>query len=177
MNIADFAERGNPEDSFEEWNDDLEPISASDAPKSPNIGQNKPVEGAPAALQQKLLQNALTPQNLAIIVILVLVSSASFGLGILAQQGSGSTNGAGLLVGGAGISQNSSATLTTGNAVPAKASTPEGGEVVGSSSTHQYFLSWCSGAASISKADTVWFATTQMAKSAGYTAGPDCQGI
>jgi hypothetical protein len=179
MNISDFVARGNPED----MDDDFEPLEGVEASKSPEMGHEKPVNAAK--------RGPLPKNTFIIIAVLVLSSSASFGLGLLAQQGSASANGGGLLVGAAPNSQPASATLsasaldasgvpgapTTGATSANGAAIPTGGEVIADSSAHTYYLPWCPQVSKISKTNTVWFATEQMAKSAGYTAGPNCPGI
>lgn len=57
----------------------------------------------------------------------------------------------------------------------------EGGRVqgayVGSKNSDRYHLPWCSGAARISEANKVWFATKEEAEKAGYTPAGNCPGI
>lgn len=101
------------------------------------------------------------PRWAIILVILVLTASASFGLGILADQSLHSQEG----------SETSANSLSVGSSPVAK------GQIVADSSTHTYYLPWCTEAASISAANTVWFATAQAAQAAGYTAGQDCPGL
>lgn len=158
-----MIERGNPS----EEDDDFNPETESKAPAQ----QLRNTSRAQAGLSR----------NVVIVGILILTSSASFGLGMLAGgQGKAST-GNGLIVGSVPSAQPSSAlsgadlgsvtTSTSTDAIPA------GGEVVASKMTRSYYLPWCSQASKITNDDKVWFATEQMAKSAGYAAGKGCAGI
>jgi hypothetical protein len=101
------------------------------------------------------------PRWILLILILVLTSSASFGLGMLTEQSISSRDA----VNGGGSS------LSVG------ASPASMGQIIGDSSTRQYYLPWCSQVASISAADTVSFANAQDAEAKGYTAGKDCAGL
>jgi hypothetical protein len=174
MNIADFAMRGNPED----MDDDFEPLAGAERTQIPKKGHELPK--TPSA------SRPLPKSTFVIIAVLVLSSSASFGLGLLAQgSASKSANGGGLLVGAVPTTEPSSAVLSASvldsthlsGSATATSSIPVGGEVIGASDTRRYYLPWCPQASKISKTNTVWFATEQMAKSAGYTAGENCPGI
>jgi hypothetical protein len=111
-----------------------------------------------------------------IVGIVALSAVASLGIGYLAG---GQGSGAGLVVSSIPMTHPTSSLVTAGvgAASSSTGSIPSGGEVVGDSSVHTYFLPWCKQTAQISKAHTVWFATEQAAKSAGYAAGKACSGI
>jgi hypothetical protein len=79
MTISNLIERGNPEDMDEEMMDGTQPTSVS----SSQLAKNK----------------AVSSRNTLIILILVLTSSASFGLGILVGQSSAVSSSGGILVG------------------------------------------------------------------------------
>jgi hypothetical protein len=105
------------------------------------------------------------PRWVFIAIILVLTASACFGLGILVNQdiashtsASGDTSaGSSLSVGGSTSAQK--------------------GQIIADSSTHQFYLPWCSEVDSISEANTVWFASEQAAEAKGYSAGQGCPGL
>ena len=101
------------------------------------------------------------PRWAVVLIVLVLTASAAFGLGMLADQSITSHQ----TTGGAGGSS-----LSVG-------SSSAGGQILGDSSTHMFYLPWCSQVSSISAANTVAFATEQAAESKGYTAGKDCAGL
>lgn len=95
-----------------------------------------------------------------IIAVLILASSASFGLGYLAgseerpQQGSGSV-----------------LDLT---AFGTDAST---GQFVASKNGTKYYLPSCAGAEKISEANKVWFVSAAAAVAAGYAPATNCKGL
>ncbi len=116
-----------------------------------------------------------------IVSIVALSAVASLGIGYLAE---GQGSGAGLVVSSIPMTHPTSSLVTAsvfdasaGTGASSTGSIPSGGEVVGDSSAHTYFLPWCKQVAQISKAHTVWFATEQAAKTAGYVAGKACSGI
>lgn len=138
MTISNLIERGNPEDMDQDM-----PVEIQGGNQ---MGSRRGGQGTSG---ERLLS-----RNVVVICILVLTSSASFGLGMLAGQ------------------QGSAGAVSIGTtAIPA------GGEVVASHATHAYYLPWCSQAMAIKNEDKVWFTDEQMAKSAGYTAGKGCAGI
>ena len=147
MNIADFAERGNPEDMPEYTGKEL-------SKNSPKPGHFKSLA----------------------IAIIVLTATASLGLGVLAGQ---QKSGAGLVISSTPLSNPKTSTLSANalNAVSAPATLPSGGEVVGDTSTHEYYLPWCKQVWKIASSSVKWFASENEATSSGYTAGKACAGI
>lgn len=100
---------------------------------------------------------AKIPRDMLIISILILASSASFGLGYLAGLDAGQGSGV------AGVEEFPGTTAsTTGQIVASK-----GG-------TKYYFLS-CAGASRISDANKVWFASPDAAEEAGYSLATNCK--
>jgi hypothetical protein len=170
MNISDLIERGNPEEEGDV-------LWLGEEGNQARIQENKAGNGNMPAMQAK------TSRNLVIVAILLLSSIGSFGLGYLAG-GQGSAGGAGLVVSSIPMTHPTSSMVTATDLTAAVAnsgattgSIPSGGEVVGDSSTHAYYLPWCTQAGKISKTNEVTFATEDAAKSAGYTAGKACSGI
>ncbi|MBI2120186.1 MAG: hypothetical protein HYT94_01015 [Parcubacteria group bacterium] len=107
-------------------------------------------------------------------VVLVLVASASFGLGWLSgletvkksveiEFPKGQT---------AGVFAPFATTSTIANA-PTKTS----GKYVASKNGTKYHLSTCSSAKSISQKNKVWFDTKEEAEGAGYTPAANCKGM
>ena len=111
----------------------------------------------------------------AVALIIVLVATASFGLGRLSvNAGKGYTVhienpdlSAAALVG-------QKSTVDPG-APPAQVASE--GEVVASKSGSTYHLPWCPGAAQIKEENKVWFATPQAAQAAGYRPAKNCKGL
>ncbi len=115
------------------------------------------------------------PRDVFIIAILVLASSASFGLGYLAGidaglpacadrpaqagQGMGSTSSP-----QGGVSIESSLLVATSSA----------GQIVASKTGTKYYLSQCAGANRITDANKVWFTSASAAQAAGYTLAANC---
>ena len=141
--------------------------------KSQNKAQNEPTTATKVAISR----------NYMIIAIVVLAATGSLGFGLLAGRGSGGATG--LVVSSVPMTHPSTSELSASaldassinSASSSLSSIPSGGEVIGSKSTHSYYLPWCAQVASISKADEVIFATEQDAKTAGFSAGAGCKGI
>ena len=100
---------------------------------------------------------AKTPRDMLVIAILVLASSASFGLGFLAGRDAG---------------QGSRATLD----IPSSAAPGTVGQVVASKSGTKYYFPECTGAKAISEQNKVWFVSASAASEAGYTLASSCKG-
>src|SRR3989338_4187294 len=99
---------------------------------------------------------AEVPRDVLGIAILVLASSASFGLGLLA----------GLDV-PVPILQEALSQSVGGDSSTATTTSAEG-RVVASKNGTKYYLSGCAGADRISEANKVWFASPAAAAAAGY---------
>lgn len=95
------------------------------------------------------------PRDVFIIAILVLASSASFGLGYLAGIDAGQ---------GSGVSIELSPLVATSSA----------GQIVASKTGTKYYLSQCAGANRITDANKVWFTSASAAQAAGYTLAANC---
>lgn len=108
------------------------------------------------------------PRNFVLVAGLILASSASFGLGVLAGREE------------AGQGSPFSATLAPSHTLPAAAAaadTPTSGDIVASKNGTKYYLSSCSGASRISSANKITFASADAAREAGYTPASNCKGI
>ncbi|MHB1163069.1 MAG: hypothetical protein ACYCZZ_00850 [Minisyncoccota bacterium] len=99
------------------------------------------------------------PRDVLIIAILILASSASFGMGYLARQGAGQ--------GGDAVVEDLSPLATSSAS----------GEVVASKNGTKYYLPSCSGADRISLANKVWFVSASDAERAGYAPATNCKGL
>ena len=160
MNISDFVERGNPED-MPEYTD------SNKAKTSPKSGRMSWFRGE----SRKTL----------IVAVVVLSATASLGLGILAGQeawGQGKS-GTGLVISSIPMDHPKTSTLSSNilSTGSASATLPSGGEVVGDTSTHQYYLPWCKQVGKIASSSVKWFASESEATSSGYSAGKACAGI
>jgi hypothetical protein len=103
---------------------------------------------------------ARIPRDILIISVLILASSASFGLGFLAGQDVGQGSESGVSAEGSlrGVSR-------------------EEGKIVASKGGTKYFLPECTGAGRISEANKIWFASVAAAKAAGYSPAANCAGL
>jgi cell division septation protein DedD len=132
-----------------------------------------------------------------LLVALVLVSTASFGLGVVAGRDSGAGEGAG----GEEIriekppetvipEPPSPATTTAPKKNPGTgsettyedASKPSpsaasGGEYVASKTGTKYYLPWCGTAKRIKEENKVWFSSKAEAEAAGYEPAKNCKGL
>lgn len=115
------------------------------------------------------------PRDILLVCILVLSSSASFGLGVLAGrdlQGEGSERG--FTIEQIPLTA-SSLEVSQKPAPPAPISV--GGQVVASKNGTKYFLPWCGGASQIKEENKIWFADNEAAEKAGYTPAGNCKGL
>lgn len=93
-----------------------------------------------------------------IITILILASSASFGLGYLAGLDRGQ---------GSSIPLEEYPLIAPGTQ----------GQVVASKGGTKYYLPSCAGANRISDANKIWFISSAAANAAGYSPATNCKGI
>jgi hypothetical protein len=102
------------------------------------------------------------PRDALVIAVLVLASSASFGLGYLT-----------------GRDGQKPVTIQVEDMPPAEdaAAAQATGHVVASKNGTKYYLPECSGADRISPANKVSFASPEAARLAGYTPAANCKGI
>ena len=101
---------------------------------------------------------ARIPRDILIISILILASSASFGLGYLAGVPPG---------------QGTSALLQEPPSVVSSTS----GQVVASKNGTKYYLLGCAGSERISDANKIWFTSAAEASKAGYAPATNCKGL
>ncbi len=109
------------------------------------------------------------PSYLVPVLILLLATSASFGLGVLAGKDLGreesTTAQTGISIG----------TSTPGTPIPG--SPVATGIYVASKNGTKYYLPSCSGAGRIKDENKVWFQTVEDAVAAGYTPANACPGL
>jgi hypothetical protein len=106
---------------------------------------------------------AKVPRDVLIIAVLILASSASFGLGYLAGLDAPVPNV------DCALSQSIGDASTT--------VTSAAGRYVASKNGTKYYLPSCTGVEKISEANKVWFASVATAKAAGYTPAANCAGL
>jgi hypothetical protein len=94
---------------------------------------------------------AKVPRDILIIIVLILSSSASFGLGYLAG--------------------------TDADPPSPEATAGEAGKFVASKNGTKYYLPSCAGVEKITDANKVWFASAAAAQAAGYTPATNCKGL
>ena len=95
-----------------------------------------------------------------IVIIVVLIGLASFGLGRLSAL----------------EDERSPVTILEAKAGDARAMYV-GGEVVASRNGSAYHYPWCPGAQSMSPANKIWFASEEAARRAGYSPAKNCKGL
>lgn len=96
------------------------------------------------------------PRDILVISIIILASSASFGLGFLAGRDT--------------AGQGSEAVLVPANLPPGTL-----GQVLASDGGTKYYFPTCAGANAISDAHKVWFVSADAAEAAGYTRAANCR--
>lgn len=110
---------------------------------------------------------ARAPRDAVIIAVVILASSASFGLGFLAGRDAG--QGSVLRV-----------EYETEDARGPAAATPQTGaigKVVASKNGTKYYSPDCASASRISEANKIWFASAAAALEAGYEPAANCKGL
>ncbi len=100
------------------------------------------------------------PQDVLLILILLLASLLSFWLGYMA---------------GKDVGQAGQGSVVTVDASPLVASTT--GQLVASKNGTKYYLPWCAGVDRISDANKVWFNSVESAKAKGYSPASNCKGL
>jgi len=111
-------------------------------------------------------------------LIIVLVSSASFGLGRLSKIEE-------LRVpikikeAQAILEQSATVALSLGTTTESNGETISaiGGQYVASKTGTKYHYPWCAGARAISEKNKIWFTTVEAAKAAGYQPAGNCKGL
>lgn len=111
----------------------------------------------------KLTNNFLNQNDIFIILIIVLTSSASFGLGRLSKIEEVKIP--------LRIENNTALIAETTNSKEIK------GKYVASVSGSKYHLPWCSGAQRISDKNKIWFDSKEEAENRGYSPAKNCKGI
>ncbi len=100
---------------------------------------------------------ARIPQDVLLVIVLILACLASFGFGYLAGRDTG---------------QGSDLSL-----MPSPLVATTSGSVVASKNGTKYYLPWCAGVDRISDANKVWFASVETAQAQGYAPASNCKGI
>lgn len=100
---------------------------------------------------------SLLPRDALVVAIVVLASSASFGLGFLAGRDAGQGSA-----------------LRIENVIE---DTRVAGEVVASKNGTKYYLPDCAAAGRISATNKIWFVSAAAAIEAGYEPAANCKGL
>lgn len=111
-----------------------------------------------------------------LLILIVLISTLSFGLGRLSNEGS--RDGVKIEYDSSlqGITPLEQGTMKLGEEVPkVEASVLTSSEVVGSIKGTKYHYSHCSGARQISEANKIIFKNAALAEAAGYTLALNCK--
>lgn len=129
--------------------------------------------------------SADTKHNLFMVLLIVLVGTASFGLGRLSTDGSGGDEGIQIIMPN-DLSASAINSVVAGegrvesgeSAIPDTVYVPDkGGEVVASKSGTKYHFPWCAGAKQIAEKNLITFASIEEARKAGYTPAANCKGL
>jgi hypothetical protein len=132
------------------------------------------------------------PKDVLMVGVVVLASSGSFGLGMLADREMAKNAGIwvenlpetqtlGAAVVEAAGKPSSSKTVpkaaTQAQVSTSTASIPVGGQVVASKTGTKYFLPWCGSVKRIKEENKVWFTSAADAKAHGYAPAANCKGL
>ncbi len=112
-----------------------------------------------------------------IVLVIILSSLASFGLGRLSKI---EENHEPIIIENAGVS-GAAALAMSREGLSAKETAPpvlrEGGTYVASKNGSKYYFPWCSGAQKISEKNKVVFSSKEEAEKAGYQKASNCKGL
>lgn len=122
------------------------------------------------------------PRDVILVAILALVSTGSFGLGIVAGWDSGGGEGKVLIEKEEAPEAAPAAVLEPVEEIQSIEPAPApkavtGGQYVGSKTGTKYYLPWCGTAKRIKDENRVWFATKAEAEARGYEPAKNCKGI
>lgn len=124
------------------------------------------------------------PESVPLVILMVLVGTASFGLGRLSALESLREPVSVFRPDGSRVDSGQSEEVILHTATPevsslpaAVGSVPDSGEVVGSKNSNKYHLPWCTGAQRISEANKIYFKTIADAEAAGYVPAANCPGL
>lgn len=106
-------------------------------------------------------------------LIILLVGTASFGLGRI-SKGDPAKVETNQIAGIGGLNKIPEATSEVKAEVVEEI---EGGEVVASKNGKKYHYPWCGGAKQISEKNKIFFKTTEEARAKGYTPAANCKGL
>lgn len=127
--------------------------------------ESKPFEQPPRSSAGK--------NDLLLILMIVFISFASFGLGRLSASHEPATASA---VSFEEIPSNSA--VSAANTATAVGTTvSDNGTLVASKSGTKYHFPWCPGAQRIKESNKIWFNSVQEARDAGYTPASNCKGL
>lgn len=121
---------------------------------------------------------ARVPDGALVAATVILASSGSFGLGLLAARESGAGD---VWVEHLSMEETLPAAAVATVASP-ETTSPEpvmnaGGQYVASKNGERYYLPWCGGVSRIKEENKVWFSSKADAEAAGYTPAANCKGI
>lgn len=119
------------------------------------------------------------PESVLMALIVILASSGSFGLGMLAAREEGTGN---IWIEERPLEAYLPGEVGQAAVAAAVEKTPEpalnaGGQYVASKNGEKYYLPWCGGVSRIKEENKVWFASKAEAEAAGYTPAANCKGI
>ncbi len=125
------------------------------------------------------------PKDLLVLLVILLSSSASFGLGMLTERETTAKKGSeGFKIEQTPLTAHSGELPAAAYAASSGAS-PQAeivspattGKYVASKHGKRYYLPSCSGAARIKDSNKIWFATVEDAQKAGLTPADNCDGL
>lgn len=121
----------------------------------------------------RIIANTVT-EDVYIVIIIILVGFAGFGLGRLSIMEEGRVPVSVHYGEGATAAVIESISDSTEIEAPA---TADGGLLVASKNGSKYHYPWCSGAQRMKEENKIWFDSAQEAEKAGYTPATNCKGL
>lgn len=117
-------------------------------------------------------RGALESRDLYVVVLIILISAMSYGLGRLSKI---QENRVPVQIENPGQVLGSSISNTAN--IGSLEQDDSSGKYVGSINSDKYHLPWCSGATRISDGNKVWFASKADAQAQGYVPAGNCPGL
>ena len=110
--------------------------------------------------------------------LIILVGTASFGLGRLSAYETGQDRPIEIINPATAIEPQAETAAVANTTLPPGDIAPQtDGKVIGSKNGTKYHFPWCSGAQRISEANKMWFESIEAAKRAGYSPAANCKGL
>ncbi len=113
---------------------------------------------------------ARIPRDVIIVIILILISATSFGIGVLYSQQKAHEH---VFIETFPMAKSKTSAYVIGSSKEL----PIGGQVVASKNGSRYYFPWCGGVKRLSNKTKIWFSSAKEARLHGYAPAKNCKGL